>query len=117
MADFRKLLVWQKASALEHRVDPVLPRIRRARPKLADQMEGSAESIGSNIAEGRGRSTDKDFAKFITISIGSTTELEHQVQKAFDRHLLTELEYDDLTQRTIEVRKMLIGLRKRLQGD
>lgn len=117
MADFRKLLVWQKAHALAVRVTPLLPRIRRVSRRLADQIERSSESIGEAIAEGRGRATDKDFASFVTTAIASANELEHQLQRALELGGLTPEEHDPAAAATIEVRRMLIGLRKRLRGE
>ena len=116
MADFRSLLVWKKARALGLRVDAIAQQIRRKRPRLADQIERAAASITDAIAEGRGRSTDKDFAHYISIAIGSSTELENHIQRLFDLRLIESDEYEELTSDTIEVRKMLIGLKKRLDG-
>src|SRR4051812_16540306 len=116
MADFRRLLVYQKARNLMKRVDEILPRVRRRKPRLADQMERAAESVGDCIAEGRGRGSDKDFANFVTMAIGSITELEHHFQRAFDCGILDEPEHQSLTDDAIEIRKMLIGLKKKLGG-
>lgn len=68
------------------------------------------------IAEGRGRSTDKDFAHYLSIAIGSSSELENHLQRVFDLGLSSSREYEEMTRDTVEVRKMLIGLRKRLLG-
>ena len=114
MASFRTLLVWQKANALSNRVDGTAARLQRKRPRLADQLGRCAESVPACIAEGRGRSTDKDFAHFISMAIGSVTELEHHLQRAFDLGFIDSEEHDVLTESAIEVRKMLIGLRRRL---
>ena len=67
--------------------------------------------------EGRGRATDKDFANFITMAIGSANESEHHLERALDGGTLTEAEHRSLTDDVIEVRKMLIGLRRRLRGE
>jgi four helix bundle protein len=117
MANFKDLKVWQKANFLSLRVDLVAQRIRRKRPRLADQLERAADSIPAAIAEGRGRATDKDFASFVTVGIASSTELENHLQHAYDLSLISRAEFDSLTDATIEVRKMLIGLRKRLRGE
>jgi four helix bundle protein len=116
MADYKKLLVYQKARRLAQRMDAFYPRIRKRSRRLADQLERSVESIGDAIAEGRGRSTDKDFANFLTTAISSANEAEHQLQRALDRDILTEDEHRSLTDNVIEIRKMLIGLRKRVRG-
>ena len=115
MADFKKLLVYQKARQLAKRMAQFHPRFRKKSPRLSDQLERAIESIGDAIAEGRGRGTDKDFANFVTTAIGSATEAEHHLLRAFDGGILTEPEHRSLTDDVIEVRKMLIGLRRRLR--
>lgn len=116
MADFKKLLVYQKARALAKRTAEHYPRFRKKSPRLADQLERAVESIGDAIAEGRGRATDKDFANFITTAVGSANEAEHHILRALDGGILTEAEHRALSDGVIEVRKMLIGLRRRLRG-
>ena len=117
MADFRKLLVYQKAIRLAGRMPDYYPRVRRRSRRLADQLERAIESIGDLIAEGRGRATDKDFANFVTMAIGSANEAEHHLERARDGRTLTATEHASLTADVIEVRKMLIGLRRRLQSS
>lgn len=114
MGNFRSLLVWQKARDLANRIEPIAQRIKRKKPRLADQLERAAESVAACIAEGRGRSTDRDFANYVSMAIGSVTEVEHHLQRAFDFELITAAEHESLTGAAIEVRKMLIGLKRRL---
>ena len=54
MADFKKLLVYQKARRLAKRMAEYYPRIRKRNRRLADQLERAIESVGDAIAEGRG---------------------------------------------------------------
>lgn len=115
MGDFRKLKDYQKARALAKRMVKYYPRVRKRSRRLVDQLERSVESIGDAIAEGRGRATDKDFASFVTTAISSSNEAEHQLERAFDYQILTEDEHNSLTADVIEVRKMLIGLRRTLR--
>ena len=117
MADYRKLKVYQKSLAVARRVTPFLPRVRRKSRRLEDQLERAVESIPDAISEGRGKATDKDFASYITTAISSANEVEHHLQRAFDRDALTEAEHQSLTEDTIEVRKMLIGFRRTLRGE
>ena len=116
MADFKQLLVYQKARRLAQRVAEYYPRTRKRSRRLADQLERAIESIGDVIAEGRGRATDKDFANFVTMAIGSANEAEHHLERALDGGVLTEAEHHSLAVDVIEVRKMLIGLRRTLVG-
>jgi four helix bundle protein len=114
MSDFRKLQVWQKAHALSIEGAMLARRIARKRRGLADQLSRAADAIPANIAEGRGSSTDVDFARYLTMAIKEANELENHVQRAADSELCSRNEYEALTGATIEVRKMLIGLRRRL---
>ena len=116
MADFKKLLVYQKARGLAKRMVAFYPRARKKSRRLADQLERAIESIGDAIAEGRGRATDRDFANFVMVAIGSANEAEHHLVRALDGGVFTEAEHRSLTDDVIEVRKMLIGLRRKLRG-
>jgi four helix bundle protein len=116
MRSFRDLLVWQKSRAVLLRLDPIIKRIARHNVRLADQLRRSAESVPEALAEGCGRSTDKDFAHYVSIAGGSASEVENQIQRAADLKLIAEPEYASLTADIVEVRKMLSGLHKRLRG-
>jgi four helix bundle protein len=114
MQDFRKLIAWQRASALEDRLDPIVQRIGKQRPALADQISRAAASITANIAEGCGRESKADFRRFLTQSIGSSTELESHLIRALRFSLITQAEHDSLVADVVLVRKPTHGLRKRL---
>src|SRR3954470_11820239 len=117
MPNFEKLVAYQKWRTLARRMVEYYPRVRKNSRRLADQLERAVESIGDAIAEGRGRATDKDFANFITMSIASATEAEHHLLRALDFGILTEEEHGSLRDDLVEVRKILIGLRRRLRGE
>jgi four helix bundle protein len=81
-------------------------------------MVRAAESIPTNIVEGCGSTSRKEFARFLDISIKSTCELEYQLQLARDCGVLPRDEWRSLSAKTIEIRRMLCGLRRRvLQAD
>lgn len=115
MQDFRNLAVWQKAHLLSlsiHRLSLAVPRQGNA--AFISQIRRAAESIPANIAEGSGRGTDADFARFIQIAIGSSSELESHLQFAADTEMVAPEPAKARLGEVIEVRRMLIGLRKRL---
>jgi len=114
MSEFRKLQVWQKAHLLALESAGFARLISRKRRGLADQITRAADAIPANIAEGRGSATDRDFARHVTIAIKEANELENHIQRAVDGDLCPRSQYEALTVATVEVRKMLIGLRKRL---
>ena len=112
MADFKQLKVWQKA----HQVTLEIYRATSRFPQtelygLTSQMRRCAVSMGSNIAEGRGRDGDPDFGRFIQIAAGSAAELEYQLLVARDLGYLPESEYTKLNSNLAEVGRMLISLR------
>lgn len=115
MRDFRKLRVWNKSLALALAVDRRTKRIRPSQyASFKSQLFRAATSIPANIAEGRRRKTDKDFAKFLFIAIGSASELESHLIFASEAGLIGRSELASLVSQTIEVRKMLYALIKRL---
>jgi len=115
MRDFRKLIAWQKATALEARLEPFIQRIAARRPSLAEQIDRAVSSISANIAEGCGRSTIPDLKRFLSQAIGSTSEVENHLLKAQRLNLITDQEAESLIVDTIEIRKITHGLRNSLQ--
>lgn len=80
---------------------------------FSGQMARCAISIPSNIAEGAGRSGQKDFARFLDIAIGSSFELETQLNLAIDRPNVVKSDVDQIVDELLEVQKMLFGLLKK----
>ena len=79
---------------------------------LSSQLRRAAVSIPSNIAEGAARNTDKDFLRFVYIASGSLAEVETQLQIAANLEYLDDL--TDVPPQLDRIRKMLVGLAKRL---
>jgi len=85
MHNFKELTVWQDSKEFSVKIY----KLTRSFPKTeiygnTSQINRSAVSIVSNIAEGAGRNSDKDFSRFINFSIGSSFELETQLIIAFE---------------------------------
>ena len=115
MSDFRKLHVWQKAHALSLASSNFARVFTVKRSGLADQITRAADAIPSHIAEGRGSTTEREFARYLTMAIKEANELENHLQLAVDLRLCPPVDHAALTEATVEVRRMLIGLRKRLR--
>jgi four helix bundle protein len=111
MQDYRNLYVWQKAHKLTLAVYAVAAywRVPQAWP-LRDQVLRAAISIPSNIAEGKGRSSDADFRRFLFHSLGSCNELEYDLLLARDLAFLPAASHSDLAEQLEEIRRMLTGL-------
>ena len=115
MRDFRKLTVWQKA----HETVLAIYHATRTFPTderfgLTAQMRRAGVSIGSNIAEGAGRGSDQDFARFLHMAFGSASELEYQVLLSKDLGFIAENTTDQLLGNIQEVKRMLAALINRL---
>ena len=115
MSDFKKLLVWQKAHAMAMNAHRVAGAIRRADyATLRSQIIRAAMSVPANIVEGCGQESDKQFSRFLLIALNSSTELEYHLIAARDLKLVRPDDSLSLLSQTIEVRKMLHGLRRSL---
>ncbi len=87
---YEELVVWQKAMLLAKRVYCVQKKLPKEEIYgLGDQIRRAAVSIPSNIAEGFGRDTDKEFKHFLSIARGSLFETKTQLQLAESLGYLT----------------------------
>jgi four helix bundle protein len=115
MADFKKLVVWEKAHALMVAVHGIAKSIRRSYDvALRSQMNRAALSIPTNIVEGRRQASDAEFARFLRIALNSGCELEYHLIAARDVGAISTADSDALIRQVIEVRRMLHGLINRL---
>lgn len=115
MKDFRNLTVWARA----HDVTLSIYALTQAFPKselfgLTTQMRRAAVSTAGNIAEGCGRSGDLDFRCFLQMALGSASELEYYLFLAHDLNLITHEAMQKMTDRVVEVKRMLASLMKAL---
>ncbi|NTW50172.1 MAG: four helix bundle protein, partial [Chlorobiales bacterium] len=97
MKDFRELKVWHKAHELAINVY----KTSKEFPKeelygLTSQSRRAASSVPANIAEGCGRDSPADFARFLQIAIGSASELEYHLLLAHDLEMLSSDHYNKL---------------------
>ncbi len=115
MQDYHRLVVWQKAHDLTLNVHRATRSFKRAGCiGLRTQLVRAVEAVPTNIVEGCFAATPREFARFLDISIKSTGEVEYQLRLARDYKALSDERYTLLTAATIEVRRMLVGLRKKV---
>ncbi|HVS59096.1 MAG TPA: four helix bundle protein [Gemmatimonadaceae bacterium] len=115
MSDFKKLKVWRKGHALALNVHGVTVRIRGSdNASLRNQMLRASMSVPTNIVEGAGQKSQREFGRFIGFALNSTSELEYHLIVARDIEVITKSDFDSLLNQTVEVRKMLHGLRNRV---
>lgn len=115
MHNFKELKVWKAAMEISKGVF-AMTRLFPSEEKftLTSQMMRSAISIPSNIAEGWGRKSNKEFSQYLNISLGSAFELETQLILAKEFNYITEINFNTLQLQIIEVQRMIGGLQRSL---
>jgi four helix bundle protein len=115
VSDFKRLKVWRKAHALALNTHRAAVRIRGSdNAPLRSQILRAAMSIPTNIVEGTGQTSGKEFGRFLSIALKSTSELEYHLMIARDIAAIALADFQSLSAQAIEVRKMLYGLRTRV---
>ena len=113
----KDLIVWQKSYKLcleVYRITAKFPKEEKY--GLTAQIRRSAVSIASNIAEGNGRQTTKDYIRMLYISYGSVCELETQILLSGDLDLIEKSELTTLKNDTAEIERMVKALIKSLEN-
>jgi len=115
VSDFKKLKVWRKAHALALNVYRVAVELRGSdNASLRSQIIRAAMSIPTNIVEGTGQRSGREFGRFIGFALNSASELEYHLLIARDIGLIGASDFEALSSRAVEVRKMLHGLQNRV---
>ena len=113
--DFKKLRVWHESVELAvrlYRVTEALPDHERY--GLRSQLRAAVISVSSNIAEGCGRPTRGDMARFLGFAIGSVSEIESQLYVAVRLRILNESSVADLLDRAGRLKRRLVTLYTRV---
>lgn len=114
----RLLLKWEKAHALALEVYHKTKDFpAEERYELTRQIRRCAVSIPTNIAEGCGRGSDAELARFLQIARGSASELEYTLLLARELGMLKAPAYEALAPRIEEVQRMLAALIKKLTAQ
>ena len=116
MKDFRMLNVWE----LSHQLTLDIYKLTKSFPKdelygLQSQIRRASVSIATNIAEGAGRSSDADFARFIVIAYGSANETDYLLLLSKDLAYISPSEYELLNTKVNTIKKFLHNLLKKLK--
>ena len=116
--DFRKLDIWRRSMNFLDRIYEVTSRFPKEEIYvLTSQMRRAVISIASNISEGCGKKTNKDFTRYLYNSMGSIKEVECQVEIADKLNYLKDGEKDGLVGELDEMGKMLRGFIKCVSED
>lgn len=112
--NFKEYPVWQKARELNKDIYSLnLPYSEKK--GLIDQIHRASVSISSNIAEGCGRSSTAEFARFLEIALGSAFEVELQLILCYDLEYISENTLQSVEEKVIEIQRQLTGLIKSIK--
>lgn len=115
MHNFKKLAIWRKAFELSKLIYEATSTFPREEVYgLTSQIRRSSVSIASNIAEGSGRGTDKEFNRFLEIALSSSFELETQLLLSKELDLIKEERFTEIESGLQELQKMIFGFKKTL---
>jgi four helix bundle protein len=117
MHNYKELKVWQKGRELVK----FIYKLTKNFPKeelyaLTSQVRRAIVSVPSNIAEGAGHFSSKEFSRFLEIAYASTCELDTQIILSFDLSFISEDELKNFNICIEEIQKMLSGLIKSLEN-
>lgn len=113
---FEDIHAWQKARKVTVEIYKLSGQGEFARDyDLRSQIRRSSSSIMSNISEGQGRRTDRDFAHFLNISLGSVAETKSHMYLAMDLEYISEPRFNEIYEKLDEIGKMLFGLSSHLR--
>jgi four helix bundle protein len=113
---FRDLLIWQKAMTLVtncYAISADFPNEEQF--GLTSQIRRCSISIPSNISEGFGRGTNKDYYRFLTISLGSLFEFQTQVEIAYNLNYITLENFNTLYEDSRELERMLTSFMNKIK--
>jgi four helix bundle protein len=113
--DFHRLRVWERAHRFVLDVRKLVQSFPRSGySELKSQLMSAAESIPSNIVEGSAAASRKEFARYLDISIKSTSEVEYHLQLAVDYAIMRPNRWRELSNEVVQIRRMVVALRRKL---
>lgn len=116
MHNFKKLSIWTKSMDFVtdiYRTTNTFPATERF--GLVSQLQRAVVSVPANIAEGSAKSSDKDFARFLEIALGSTFEVETELVVSFNLNYINAEQLNQLVDKISELQKMIIGFKEKLK--
>ena len=113
ISGYKKLMVYQKSKELVLIIYKLTAKYPKSETySLVDQMRRSAVSVPANLIEGYSKESSAEFARFLTISIGSLAELEFYIELSLDLKYINEEESYKIDSLIYDTKRLLYGTRK-----
>jgi four helix bundle protein len=110
MRDYKKIEVWKRSHALVLRIYDLTAAFPTAEKfGIISQLRRAGLSIPTNIAEGCGRTTERELIRFMDISAGSASEVDYLLYLSMELKYIDMDTYCIINSELTEIRKMLFG--------
>ena len=117
MRNFRNYDIWKDSLNFVQEVYKLIKDLPSTEKYgLRSQITRSAVSIPSNIAEGAGRKSEKDFIRFLGVALGSSFELETQLIIAMNLNYIPKTKEDDVLKDLQSIQKRIYGFQRRIEN-
>lgn len=116
MRDYKKLEIWKRSHQLAlniYKTSESFPRTEIF--GLTSQLRRASTSVAINIAEGCGRYSQAELARFLVISSGSLSEVEYILLLCKELKYIPEQEFQPLNKEANEIKRMLFSYHKKLK--
>jgi four helix bundle protein len=118
MHNYRELKIWQRSMEFVVRVYEISASFpKEERYGLTAQLRGCIVSVPSNISEGAGRGTNKQFKRFLEFSMGSINEAQTQIELAFRVNYLSKETYESIIDEALQIYKIILAFYNSLKDE
>lgn len=118
MRNYKELEIWKKSKDIVIDIYKVTSDFPKSELYgLTSQIRRAGISISANIAEGNGKNSDAELARFINISIGSSSEVEALLIIANELEFISNDDFNQISNKLTTIRKMLYSFLKRVNSD
>jgi four helix bundle protein len=117
MRDFKKLIIWQRSHRFAIETHHILTGVRESGSAATrNQLQRAAASIPTNISEGAGKRSNREFAWYLDIALGSAKEAENHLVFARDMGWMSSDRYEELDAELGEIRRMLYAFARSVRN-
>lgn len=118
MHNYRELRIWNRSMDFVVKIYEVSAGFpKEERYGLTSQLRSCTVSVPSNISEGAGRGTNRQFKRFLEISMGSINEAQTQIELAYRVNYIGKENYDYLIDEALQIYKMILAFYNSLKDD
>ena len=118
MHNYRELKIWQRSMEFVVRIYEISAGFpKEERYGLTSQLRNCIVSVPSNISEGAGRGTNKQFKRFLEFTMGSINEAQTHIELAFRVNYLSKEIYDAVIDEALQIYKMILAFYNSLKEE